>query len=101
MTPSTPPPPDRLPPRSRPPFAEPLAKAAEEIETLRRDNRELRAIVRRTLDADGGAPVISTSRMFQLLFSALSPSERRTLLGEIGARYCMRCGDDDGGCPCA
>ena len=77
-----------------------LERAAEELSRLRKDNAELRVLLHQGLGADG-KKLITTARMFDLLFSALSDDERKQLMGRLATRFCLHCGiETDNGCSC-
>lgn len=88
MTPSTPAP-NPTPPRTQP-FFEPFARAAADLERLRKENADYRILTRKTLDAE--TTLITTPRMFYLLFAALEDHERRELVAELASRFCLHCG---------
>lgn len=88
MTPNTPP----SPRTNKPPYHDPLMRAAAELDELRQQNAEYKALTRATLAAGDAAPMISTQRMFYLLFAALHDGERRALLEQLSATFCLGCG---------
>jgi hypothetical protein len=77
-----------------------LERAAEELSRLRTENVDLRVLLHQELEADG-TKLITTARMFELLFSALSDNARRDLLTVLAQRFCLHCGiETDNGCSC-